>query len=108
MIFLGSAQERYNECLQLAKEKGDKTLGNVMARIAQWETNMDEHNCEYHVEIYNDFAPNSFIFREVYDASTNRRVGMVGGIIFHGFPDTGYQENFSVMLSHQYGWHMHT
>lgn len=108
MIFLGNAQERYDECLALAKEKGDKTLGNVMARIALWETNMEAQGKEYRVEIWNDYAPNSFMFREVRDASTNYHVGIVGGIIFHGFPDTGYQENCSVMLSPQYGWHMHT
>ena len=107
MIFLGSAQERYDECLALANEKGDKTFGNVMARIHGWEQRMDKQGREYHVEIYNDFAPKSFMFREVYDITTNRRVGMVGGIIFHGFPDTGYQENFSV-IEPQYGWHMHT
>lgn len=39
---------------------------------------------------------------------TNGRIGLVGGIIFHGWPETGYKENGSVQLSPCYGWPIHT
>lgn len=31
-----------------------------------------------------------------------------GGIVFHGWPETGYQINNSVQLTPQYGWAIHT
>lgn len=33
---------------------------------------------------------------------------MNGGIIFHGLPDTGYQQNGSVSVDPAYGWEIHT
>lgn len=33
---------------------------------------------------------------------------MNGGIIFHGLPDGGYEENGSVQLDRNYGWSTHT
>lgn len=39
---------------------------------------------------------------------TNGKVGLVGGIVFHGWPETGYKENGSVQLDPHYGWSIHT
>ena len=38
----------------------------------------------------------------------NGKVGLVGGIVFHGWPESGYQSNNSVQLAPQYGWAIHT
>lgn len=45
-----------------------------------------------------------FYFHEVI----NGRKRMCGGIVFHGWPETGYQINNSVQLIPQYGWVIHT
>lgn len=47
---------------------------------------------------------NEFIFSEY----TNGEVELVGGLIFHGWPETGYKENYSVQLTPSYGWSKHT
>lgn len=33
---------------------------------------------------------------------------LVGGIVFHGWPETGYQTNGSIQLTQRYGWASHT
>lgn len=38
----------------------------------------------------------------------NGKQGLVGGVIFHGWPETGYQENYAVQLTPSYGWSIHT
>lgn len=38
----------------------------------------------------------------------NEKSGLVGGIIFHGWTETGYKENHSVQLTPRYGWSVHT
>lgn len=45
-----------------------------------------------------------FYFHEVI----NGEAQLCGGIVFHGWPETGYQTNNSVQLTPQYGWAMHT
>lgn len=38
----------------------------------------------------------------------NEKSGLVGGVIFHGWAETGYKENHSVQLVPRYGWQIHT
>lgn len=52
-----------------------------------------------------DFCAHCFLFK-VY--SEDDSCIMNGGIIFHGLPDTGYQQNGSVQLTPSYGWQIHT
>ena len=47
---------------------------------------------------------NEFTFWE----TINGKTGLVGGIVFHGWPESGYQSNNSVQLTPQYGWATHT
>lgn len=49
-------------------------------------------------------SDNEFTFREYI----NNEARLVGGIIFHGWPETGYKENFAVSLCPSYGWKIHT
>lgn len=39
---------------------------------------------------------------------TDGSLYMNGGIIFHGLPTTGYQQNGSVSVDPAYGWEIHT
>ena len=63
----------------------------------------------YSVKLYQDFAPYSFQFA-VVDNSTSRCV-FNGGLIFHGNHDgfgTGSAPTFSVSLTAEPGWQIHT
>lgn len=91
-------QEHYDKVVQYAKEIGDKSLDNCLERLKQWEKNPNRP-CE--IELYWDFAPYSFGFRERYQ---NGNVGIVGGLIYHGKPD----ESYSVLLEPFHGWSIHT
>ncbi len=57
-----------------------------------------------HIEVAYSPHWNEFTFSE----HTNGEVGLVGGIIFHGWPETGYKQNFAVQLTPSYGWAKHT
>lgn len=47
---------------------------------------------------------NEFIFHEYVDGN----IRLVGGIIFHGWPETGYEINGAVQIAPTYGWSSHT
>lgn len=47
---------------------------------------------------------NEFVFCEYIDG----KQGLVGGIIFHGWPESGYMKNNAVQLIPHYGWSKHT
>ena len=60
------------------------------------------------VELYEDFAPYSFIWCEF---SPTRQRGLLGGLIYHGQHDgggNGGAPTFSVNLTHSNGWSIHT
>lgn len=56
-------QEHYGKVVKYAKEIGDTSLDNCLKRLEQWESNP---NCPCEIELYRDFAPHSFGFRECY------------------------------------------
>ena len=74
-------QEHYDKVVKYAKEIGDTSLDNCLKKLEQWENNP---NCPCEIELYRDFAPHSFGFRECYPAG---KTGIVGGLIYHGNPD---------------------
>lgn len=59
---------------------------------------------DQYIEVNYNPGYNEFVFSE----HTNGKVGLVGGIVFHGWPEIGYSENGSVQLSPRYGWSTHT
>lgn len=91
-------QEHYDKVVQYAKEIGDTSLDNCLKRLEQWENNP---NCPCEIELYRDFAPHSFGFRE---CNPDGKTGIVGGLIYHGNPDRSY----SVLLEPFHGWSIHT
>ena len=86
------------QVVKYAKEIGDTSLDNCLKRLEQWENNP---NCPCEIELYRDFAPHSFGFRECYP---DGKTGIVGGLIYHGNPDRSY----SVLLEPFHGWSIHT
>ena len=88
------------------------TLPNILLYMIKSELNSqvqakkyEDPNMEYESTISSDFCEHSFGFS---DQRVNGQISLCGGIIFHGFPDEGYTENGSVMLSPSYGWSRHT
>ena len=67
-------------------------------RLKQWEENPN-HPCE--ISLYYDHAPYSFGFTQRYP---DGRVGIVGGLLYHGIPD----RSFAVTLTPFHGWQIHT
>lgn len=66
----------------------------------------------YYCHLYTDFAPMSFFWQELKtaDAENNHAPrGMIGGLIYHGKLEDGSRpETFSVSLTPQNAWSIHT
>lgn len=84
------AEEKYN----------GNTLIKAIRGIRNYRKTADDH----YYEVTYDPAYNEFTFREF----RNGQEGLVGGIVFHGWPETGYQQNYAVQLTPSYGWSRHT
>ena len=74
-------QEHYDKVVQYAESIGDKTLEECLQRLERWEQNPYH---PYEIELYRDFAPYSFLFKERYPDGS---LGVVGGLVYHGCPD---------------------
>ena len=59
---------------------------------------------DQYIQISYNPGYNEFTFCEY----TNGKQGLVGGIIFHGWPETGYMVNGSYQIEPTYGWSSHT
>ena len=53
------------------------------------------------IELYKDFAPYSFLFKERYP---DGRLGVVGGLVYHGCPDRSH----CFIDGPFHGWMTHT
>lgn len=91
-------QEHYDKVVHYANEIGDKSLNDCLERLKKWEENP---YCKCEIELYWDFAPHSFLFRQRYE---NGAVGIVGGLLYHGRPD----QSFAVIMEPFHGWSIHT
>ena len=74
-------QEHYDKVVQYAESIGDSTLRECLERLERREQN-PHHPCQ--IELYRDFAPYSFLFKERYPDGS---LGVVGGLVYHGCPD---------------------
>lgn len=59
---------------------------------------------DHYIQVSYNPSYNEFGFCEYI----NGKSGLAGGIIFHGWKETGYQENYAVQLTPNYGWSKHT
>ena len=91
-------QEHYDEVVRYANELRDESLYACLAKLESWE----EHStrpCE--IELYRDFAPHSFLFKQRYPDGT---LGIVGGLVYHGTPD----RSGCYTMNHEDLWQTHT
>ena len=86
--------------MEESRENGDNTLKECVWSIMSWL-----HGKTVAIEISADFGDRNFFFSEIMEDGS---CGICGGIIFHGFPNEGFQQNGSVMVVPSYGWHIHT
>ena len=94
-------KEKWCKALTASREHYDKTFAECIMRLMgfySWEGVTE-------VNIYSDHAEHSFYFEVIREDGSR---SMNGGMIFHGFPGEGYQQNGSVQLSRSYGWSIHT
>ena len=110
----GKFTDNYKVCVQIrnitlsklkaliadCKAHNDTSLLTIFRRFHRYRKVAKNH----YVSVLYDPDYNEFTFSEI----VNGQRRLVGGIIFHGWPETGYQEAFSVQLTPSYGWHMHT
>lgn len=95
-------KEHLQKCLNLAREHNDKTLENCVMRLVKYSI---MPWCESVMLRKDSYGENCFYFECI---DKNRNCALNGGIIFHGFPESGYKQNGSVQIDPSYGWHIHT
>ncbi len=95
-------KEYLRNAFDLAYEHNDKTLERCVMRLVKYSI---QPWCERVMLRKDSFGDNCFYF-ECYDENGN--CGLNGGIIFHGFPESGYRQNGSVQIDPSYGWQIHT
>ncbi len=88
----------YDEVVRYAESIGDETLQECLDRLERWER-QPGHPCE--IELYRDWAPYSFVFKQRYPDGT---LGVVGGLVYHGVPD----RSGCYSLKPAHGWRTHT
>ena len=118
-IDISACKEHFEETEHFADQAGRKqqflkTLRDLVAgEIVDDELTCWGRPCKMRVRLYRDFAPHSFEFvKEVmYEGKSEWEFQFNGGIIFHGPHDNGGDggaPTYSVSLSPQDGWSVHT
>lgn len=86
--------------VQDCRNHGNDSLMNCLRRFKNYRQIAKNHKISVrYSERYNEFS-----FCEL----VNDQQKLCGGIVFHGWPETGYQTNGSVQIQPQYGWSLHT
>lgn len=95
-ITFGKLKELIADC----RKHGDNSLADIFHRFRHYRRTAE--NQYIHIS-YNSYY-NEFSFCQY----TNWQQGLTGGIIFHGWPESGYRSNYAVQLVPKYGWATHT
>lgn len=86
--------------IQDCRSHNDDSLLKCLKRFHNYRQQAKDHR----VYVWYNEGRSEFSFSEM----VNGRCRLNGAIIFHGWPESGYQENNSVQLSPKYGWASHT
>lgn len=96
----GISLSKLKELILDCRSHNDDSLLKCMKRFHNYRQQAKDHKVSiWYNERYNGFS---------FAVMVNGECQMNGGIIFHGWPESGYQQNNSVQLSPQYGWASHT
>lgn len=96
LIGLSKLRELVSEC----HLHNDDSLMGIFRQFHKMRRVADDHT----ITIKYCWWGNEFACIEHYDGEDH----MVRHIIFHGWPETGYQQNGSVQIDPRYGWASHT
>lgn len=92
--------EKLKELIADCRKHDDSSLTDIFRGFRNYRRSAANQFIEINYNSrYNEFAICQF---------TNDEPGLAGGIIFHGWPESGYKTNGSVQLNPRYGWAMHT
>ena len=91
-------EEYFDAVVRYAESIGDRTLQECLGRLERWGQNARQTS---EIELYQDFAPYSFLFKQRY---ADGSFGVVGGLVYHGSPDC----SCSYTLKKINGWSIHT
>lgn len=95
-ITLSKIKELIREC----EAHNDNSLIEIFRRFHNYRRVAKDQ----YIQISYNPGYNEFTFCEY----TDEKQGLVGGIIFHGWPETGYMVNGSYQMEPTYGWSSHT
>lgn len=95
-ITLSKLKELFAE----SEKHDDHSLAECLRRFHNYR----RVSSDQYVKVYYDGKYNEFAFGEYIDGKCR----LSGRIIFHGWPETGYQSNNSVQIDPSYGWSSHT
>lgn len=98
--FNGITISKLKELVIDCRNHGNDSLMGCLMRFHQYA----RVAADQYVEVSYNNSYNEFGFCHYI----NGRPNTAGGIIFHGWPETGYQTNGSVQLDPHYGWSTHT
>lgn len=98
--FFNIALSKIKELIRECEAHNDNSLIEIFRRFHNYRRVAKDQ----YIQISYNPGYNEFTFCEY----TNGKKGLVGGIIFHGWPETGYQQNYAMQLTPSYGWSSHT
>lgn len=91
---------RLKELIQDCRYHNNDTLLECLKRFHKYQQCAKDHK----IIVKWNSCYQQFSFRELINGEEH----LSGGIVFHGWPETGYQSNKSVQLDPLYGWATHT
>lgn len=98
-----ASKEVRSEFIKQVKYAQEHEDGSLMDCVKHFQK-YPKHTHDHKFVIYKDMCERCFQFTEYL----NGRVGLHGGIIFHGYPKEGYKQNGSCQIEPSYGWSTHT
>lgn len=98
MELIIECKDRFRKAVDVARDTRDNSLFDCVSSLLTW------HGVSK-VFVSSGYEEHSFLF------SAYRKDGKIhtcGGIVYHGNPETGYNQAGSFQLNPSYGWHIHT
>lgn len=92
--------EKLKQLVRDCEAHGNTSLMNILKRFHSYHQTAEDQFIQIHYnQRYNEFGFCEYV---------NGKPRLNGGIIFHGWPETGYKTNNSFQLIPKYGWALHT
>lgn len=98
--FFGISLSKLKELIHDCQAHGDNSLLKALKGLRQ----RIKLGANHYIQVTYHSSYNEFTFCEYL----NETPRINGGIVFHGWPETGYKTNGSVQISPSYGWSKHT